>query len=136
MEMKPSVAYPLLGIVFIMMAGAVTLKALHEDIEIIIMLVTLLAVPVLGAFGISIREGIQDVKANTNGVAQRQAEINQENQKALQELVRQSHQAMQEHSARMQEMVTQIALHANPPAATSVHIKEADDDPPALYIPG
>lgn len=133
---KPTVI-GLVAVVFIIIAGAVTLKALHEDITIVITLVSVLVAPVLLAFGVKVHEGMQEIKSNTNGNSQRQTEFLQQNQLAQQEANQRFQAAMQENVLTLQKMMAEIALNTMPPppAITAEILKESDDNPSSVHFP-
>lgn len=125
-------------VVFIIIAGAVTLKALNEDIAIIITLVSVLVAPVLLAFGVKVHESMQEIKQNTNGNNQRQTEFLQQNQLAQQEANQRFQAAMQENVLALQKMMAEIALNTMPPppAITAEILKEPlDDHPSSVHLP-
>ena len=128
--MKPSTVIGLVSVVFIMMGGAIALRALGESVEIVLALVSLLAAPVLLAFGVKMHENLQEIKSNTNGNNQRQTEFLQQNQLAQQESNQKFQQAMQDNVLQLQKMMAEIALQTMPPAhtVTAEIIKEAADD--------
>lgn len=128
--MKPATIAGLVTVVFIIMAGAVTLKSLGEDIEIVVMLCTLLVTPIFAAFGIKVHENLQEIRSNTNGNSQRQTEFLQQNQLAQQESNQKFQQAMQENVLQLQKMVAEIALATTPPppAIAAEIIKEGTSD--------
>lgn len=139
MEMNKSTVVGLVVVVFIIIAGAVTLKALHEDITIVITLVSVLVAPVLLAFGVKVHEGMQEIKHNTNGNNQRQTEFLQQNQLAQQEANQKFQQAMQENVLALQKMVAEIALQTAPlPAAITAEITKDpwSDNPSSLHVSG
>lgn len=137
--MKPSTAYSLVAIVFIMMAGAITLRIFNEDISIIITFVTVLAVPVLAAFGVKVNEGLQEIKANTNGRNDKQTEFLQQNQLAMQESVVQFQKAMQENVLQLQRTVAELALQMTPPptvvTTTDIPKEPWSDNTSQIHIP-
>jgi hypothetical protein len=139
MDMKPSTVFGLVAIVFIMMAGAITLRVFGEDISIIITLVTVLAVPVLAAFGVKMHEGLQEIKANTNGRNDKQTEFLQQNQLAMQESVIQFQKAMQENVLQLQRTVAELALQMTPPPvliSTELTKELGSDNTSSVHLPG
>lgn len=137
--MKPSTVAGLCIIVGIMMGGAITLRVFGEDISIIITLVTVLAVPVLAAFGVKMHEGLQEIKANTNGRNDKQTDFLQQNQLAMQESNIQFQKAMQENVLQLQRTVAELALQIAPPpgpvtAELTRELGSGSDNPPQIHI--
>jgi hypothetical protein len=137
MEMNKPTIVGLTAVVFIIIAGAITLKALHEDITIIITLVSVLVAPVLLAFGVKVHEGMQEIKHNTNGNNQRQTEFLQQNQLAQQESNQKFQAAMQENVLQLQKMMAEIALATMPPppAIQAEISKDPSDHPSSVHLP-
>jgi hypothetical protein len=137
MEMNKPTIVGLTAVVFIIIAGAITLKALHEDITIIITLVSVLVAPVLLAFGVKVHEGMQEIKHNTNGNNQRQTEFLQQNQLAQQESNQKFQAAMQENVLQLQKMMAEIALATMPPppAIQAEILKDPSDHPSSVHLP-
>ena len=67
MEMKTQTVWALVTIVFILIAGAVTLVALNRDVTAIITIVGLVVVPVLSALGVAVYQKLDQVKEASNG---------------------------------------------------------------------
>jgi hypothetical protein len=64
---NPHIVWAAVAIVFMLIAGAVTLTALGRDPGIILTLTALVAVPVLGAFGAVIYQKVDQTKEIANG---------------------------------------------------------------------
>ena len=64
---NPQLAWAAVVIVFVLVAGAVTLAALGKDTTVILTLAGAVAVPVLGGFGAVIYQKLDKVDSNTNG---------------------------------------------------------------------
>lgn len=131
--MKPSTAWALVAIVGVMMGGAIALRLNGEDIAIIITLVTVLAVPVLAAFGVKVNESLQEIKTNTNGKNDRQMDINQKQVEMMQQSMQQSNAALLETIQKLQDQVTNLALQMTPP--TPEPVKEISDNPSPIHLP-
>jgi hypothetical protein len=87
MEMKnPHVIWAAVLIVFIMVAGAVTLVALDKDVTVILSLAGLVAVPVLSAFGVAVYQKLDQVKEASNGNLARVMDMQQKTQAQLTQL--------------------------------------------------
>jgi hypothetical protein len=87
MEMKnPHVIWAAVIIVFIMVAGAVTLVALDKDVTVILSLAGLVAVPVLSAFGVAVYQKLDQVKEASNGNLSRVIDMQQKTQAQLTQL--------------------------------------------------
>lgn len=96
MEMKnPHTIWATVVIVGVLVAGSVTLVILDKDVSIILTLATLVAVPVLGAFGAAMYQKMDQVKEASNGSQTRILEALRETQQQL----------------------TNLALSINPPTA-------------------
>lgn len=68
MVMKnPHVIWASVAIVFMLVAGVVTLAALNKDVVVLISLAGIVAVPVLSAFGVAIYQKMDRVQETTNG---------------------------------------------------------------------
>jgi hypothetical protein len=87
MEMKnPHVIWAAVIIVFMLVAGAVTLVALDKDVTVILSLAGLVAVPVLSAFGVAVYQKLDQVKEASNGNLARVMEMQQKTQAQLTQL--------------------------------------------------
>jgi hypothetical protein len=64
---NPHVIWASVAIVFMLIAGSVTLTALGKDTTVILTLAAVVAVPVLGAFGAVIYQKVDQVKDLANG---------------------------------------------------------------------
>lgn len=106
MEMKPSILWPLVALIGIVMGGAIALRSQGEDITIIILLVTILVVPALGAFGVKIHENLQEVKSSVNGNQSDLVKTIQQGQMVQGDNVRQ----LQDNVQQLQHMVQTLAL--------------------------
>lgn len=133
MDMKPQVAWAMAVVVFVMMAGAVTLKIFKEDISIIITLVTVLAVPVLAGFGFKVNENLQEIKTNTNGKNDKQMDINQKQVEMMHEMMARNNEALIGTIRQLQDQVTNLALQITPPPPAPAVVadppRELDDNP-------
>jgi hypothetical protein len=67
MEMKPQTIWASVVIVAILVSSATTLVVLDKDVGIILTLAALVALPILGAFGVSIYHKLDQVKEQGNG---------------------------------------------------------------------
>lgn len=136
--MKPQVAWAMAVVVFVMMAGAVTLKIFKEDISIIITLVTVLAVPVLAGFGFKVNENLQEIKTNTNGKNDRQMDINQKQAEMFHEMMARNNESLMVTIRQLQDQITNMALQITPPiqAVPVDPPRELDDHPSQIHIPG
>lgn len=111
--MKPAILWPLVALIAIVMGGAITLRTLGEDIEVIIVLVTILVVPALGAFGVKIHENIQEMKTSVNGNQNELVKTIQQGQMVAGDNMRQ----LQDNVTQLQHMVQTLALAVPPPPA-------------------
>ncbi len=64
---NPHIIWASVAIVFMLIAGSVTLTALGKDTPVILTLAAAVAVPVLGAFGAAIYQKVDQVKEISNG---------------------------------------------------------------------
>jgi hypothetical protein len=64
---NPHIVWASVAIVFMLIAGSVTLTALGKDTTVILTLAAVVAVPVLGAFGAVIYQKVDQVKDIANG---------------------------------------------------------------------
>lgn len=72
MEMKnPHVIWASVAIVALLVIGAVTLVAMEKDVTIILSLAGIVAVPILGAFGVAVYQKLDQVKEQGNGNIER-----------------------------------------------------------------
>ena len=83
---NPHVIWAAVIIVFIMVAGAVTLVALDKDVTVILSLAGLVAVPVLSAFGVAVYQKLDQVKEASNGNLSRVIDMQQKTQAQLTQL--------------------------------------------------
>jgi hypothetical protein len=68
MELKSSqTIWASVAIVFMLIASTTALVILGKDVTIILTLAALVAIPVLGAFGVSIHQKLDQVKEASNG---------------------------------------------------------------------
>lgn len=81
--MKPQAIWGAVAIVFILVAGAVTLVALGKDVTIILTLTMLVAVPVITALGGIVVSKLEQVKEQGNGNIQKVLEAQQKTQEQL-----------------------------------------------------
>ncbi len=126
-------------VVFIMMAGAVTLTIFKQDINIIITLVTVLAVPVLAGFGFKMNENLQEIKTQTNGKNDKQMDINQKQAEMFAEAMARNNEALMGTIRQLQDQVTSLALQIAPPpiqASVTEPPRELDDHPSQIHVPG
>ncbi len=64
---NPQIIWASVAIVFMLIAAAVTLVALDKDVTIILTLAALVAVPVLGGFGVAVYQKMDSVEGKVNG---------------------------------------------------------------------
>lgn len=64
---NPHIIWASVAIVFLLVAGVVTLGALDKDVGVIITLAGIVAVPVLSAFGVAVYQKLDQVKEVSNG---------------------------------------------------------------------
>jgi hypothetical protein len=64
---NPHIIWASVAIVFMLIAGSVTLTAMGKDTTVILTLAAAVAVPVLGAFGAAIYQKVDQVKEISNG---------------------------------------------------------------------
>lgn len=64
---NPHVIWASVSIIFMMLAGVVTLASLDKDVTVILTLAGLIAIPVLSAFGVAIYQKMDQVKDLSNG---------------------------------------------------------------------
>jgi hypothetical protein len=84
MEMKnPHVIWASVAVVFILVVPASLLVAFGKDVSIILALAGLVAVPVLGAFGVAVYHKLDQVKENSNGNLGRLMDMQQRTQDQL-----------------------------------------------------
>lgn len=67
MMKSPHVVWASVAIVFMLVAGSVTLVILDKDVSIILTLAAVVAVPVLGGFGVAVYQKLDQVKEQVNG---------------------------------------------------------------------
>ena len=108
--MKPAILWPLVALIAIVMGGAITLRILGEDIQVVILLVSILVVPALGAFGVKIHENLQEVKASVNGNQSDLVKTIQQGQMVAGDNMRQ----LQDNVSQLQLMVQTLALQVPP----------------------
>lgn len=84
MEMKnPNTIWAAVMIVFILVAGSVSLTILDKDPSVILTLAGLVAVPVLGAFGVAVYQKLDQVKEASNGNLTKLMDMQRETQQQL-----------------------------------------------------
>jgi hypothetical protein len=84
MDMKnPHVIWASVVIVFLLVAPASVLVAFDKDVSIILTLAGLVAVPILGAFGVAVYHKLDQVKESSNGNLTRVLEMQQKAQDQL-----------------------------------------------------
>jgi hypothetical protein len=102
MDVKsPQTIWASVTVVFIMVGSATTLVALGKDVTVILALAGLVAVPVLGAFGVAVYQKLDQVKESSNGNLSKVLEMQQKTQDQLTFLAmsmtpRQTQSAMEE----------------------------------------
>lgn len=122
---NPHVIWASVVIVFLLLTGAVTLVAMDKDVTVILSLAAIVAVPVLGAFGVAVYHKLDQVKEQGNGNLERNFEF----QKRLLEA-----------QQKTQEQLTALAMSM--PASPSYQVtgeeekpEGGDDDlPPSLLL--
>ena len=72
---NPHVIWASVVVVLMLVASATTLVILDKDVAIILTLAGIVAVPLLGAFGVAIYQKLDQVKEQGNGNMNRQAEL-------------------------------------------------------------
>jgi hypothetical protein len=97
---NPHIIWASVAIVFMLIAGSVTLTALGKDTTVILTLAAAVAVPVLGAFGAAIYQKVDQVKEISNGNTKR----HEERAAALQAELKLAH-----------DKIVEMALHSQPP---------------------
>lgn len=65
--MKPQTIWASVAVVFILISSATTLVILGKDVSVIMTLAALVALPVLGAFGVAIYHRLDQVREQGNG---------------------------------------------------------------------
>lgn len=80
---NPHVIWASVVIVAMLNIGAVTLVAMDKDVTIILSLAGIVAVPVLGAFGVAVYQKLDQVHANSNSNLTRVLDMQQKTQDQL-----------------------------------------------------
>lgn len=83
MMKSPHTIWASVSVVFMLLASAVTLVVLDKDVSIILTLAGLVAVPILGAFGVAIYQKMDQVKDNSNGTLNTLLDMQQKTQYQL-----------------------------------------------------
>ncbi len=83
---NPHAIWAAVAIIFMIIAGAVTLAALDKDPAVIITLAVVVAVPVLGAFGAAMYQKLEQIKEISNGNLKAAVESQQATQAQLTQL--------------------------------------------------
>lgn len=135
--MKPQTIWASVVVVFILVASATSLVILEKDVNVVLTLAGLVAVPVLGAFGVSIYHKLEQVKESSNGTNTRILEANSDTTTKILEMqarTQEQWQRMQEiqvHTQeqwqRMQDQLTTLALAITPPAAPASPAKTEEE---------
>ena len=80
---SPHTIWASVAVIFMLLLSAVTLVALDKDVSIILTLAGLVAVPILGAFGVAIYQKMDQVKDNSNGTLNTLLDMQQKTQYQL-----------------------------------------------------
>jgi len=83
---NPHIIWASVAIVAMLVGGSVTLAALQRDVTVVLSLAAIVAVPVLGAFGVGVWQKLDAVKAQVNGNAADQMQTIKELQNTVKEL--------------------------------------------------
>jgi NADH:ubiquinone oxidoreductase subunit 6 (subunit J) len=67
MVKNPHIVWASVAIIFLLVAGAVLLTLQNKDVGVVLALAGIVAVPVLGAFGVAIYQKLDQVKELSNG---------------------------------------------------------------------
>lgn len=111
MEMKsPQTIWASVVVIFILVASATTLIILDKEVTIILTLAMIVAVPVLGAFGVAVYQKLDQVKEQGNGNINRQTELTQR---------------VLEMQHATQQQLTALAMSMPPPAPV---LKEDEEE--------
>jgi len=87
MVMKsPHVIWASVAIIFMLVAGSVTLVILDKDVSIILTLAGIVAVPVLGGFGVAVYQKLDRVQDHVNGNSEKDRVTIKELQDTIKEL--------------------------------------------------
>lgn len=98
---NPHAIWAAVAIIFMVIAGGVTLAALDKDPAIIFLLASAVATPVLGAMGVAMYQKLEQIKEISNGNLAKA----QENQQAT------------------QAQLTQLALNTPPPVVEKLDLE-------------
>lgn len=86
MMKSPHVIWASVAIVFMLVGGSVTLVILDKDVSVILTLAGLVAVPVLGGFGVAVYQKLDQVRDQVNGNNDKDRETIKELQATIKEL--------------------------------------------------
>lgn len=123
--MKPQTMWASVAVVFILVASATTLVSLGKDVAIILELAGLVAVPVLGAFGVAVYHKLDQVKETSNGTNAKILEAANENTKRMMEMQQRTQEQWQE----TQKQLTTLALAIAPPQMPTSAPPATDEKP-------
>ena len=80
---SPQTIWASVAVIFILVASSTTLIILDKEVTIILTLAMIVAVPVLGAFGVAVYQKLDQVKESSNGNLTRVLDMQQKAQDQL-----------------------------------------------------
>ena len=80
---SPQTIWASVTVIFILVASSTTLIILDKEVTIILTLAMIVAVPVLGAFGVAVYQKLDQVKESSNGNLTRVLDMQQKTQDQL-----------------------------------------------------
>ena len=86
MMKSPHVIWASVTIIFMLVTGSVTLVVLDKDVSIILTLAGIVAVPVLGGFGVAVYQKMDQLKEQVNGNSEKDRVTIKELQDTIKEL--------------------------------------------------
>jgi hypothetical protein len=125
--MKPQTVWALVVIVFILVAGAVTLVALEKDVTVILTIVGLVVVPILSALGVAVYQKLDQVKEASNGSFTRALESSNANLAKVLEAQQKTQEQLANLAMVLPSLTQAQVKEVNTPAETDVKMPEYDD---------
>jgi glucan phosphoethanolaminetransferase (alkaline phosphatase superfamily) len=128
-EMKPQTVWAMVVIVFILVAGAVTLVALEKDVTVILTIVGLVVVPILSALGVAVYQKLDQVKEASNGSFTKALEASNNNLAKVLEAQQKTQEQLANLAMVLPSLTQAQVKEVNAPAETDVKALEYGDHP-------
>jgi len=125
--MKNQTVWASVVVVFMLVSSATTLVIMGKDVGIILTLSALVALPVLGAFGVAVYHKLDQVRELSNGGQTKLMDMQQRSQDQMNDNGQRIFDAILEMQKQTLDKLTAIALATTPPALPVAPVPSAID---------